>query len=57
MTPRETLTAALPAWFEPAVRRSVALCLDPVSRVPLRLRKVPLWCLARYAEFVAWRVL
>lgn len=57
MTPREILTAALPAWFEPAVRRSVARCLDSSSRVPLRLRKVPLWCLARYAEFVAWRVL
>ncbi len=56
MSPHDRLTGALPGWFSPAVHRAVALCMQP-STVPLRLRKVPLWVLCRYAEYVAWRVL
>lgn len=52
----ELVTAALPSWYAAAVQRAAVLSLGP-SSVPLALRKVPLWVLARYVAFVARRVL
>lgn len=51
------VTTALPVWFSPALHWALAIRLDVPSLVPVAVRRVPLWVLSRYAQFVAWRVL